>query len=453
MKTFLSIFLVTLFCLCARQERDNPFDTQGVNYYPPKVIAMADTTVSTNDTIRIRATGIDSNGIITNYLWAVNGMNFLDTTDTNFIEASFPDSGIHVVKVKVIDDDGLISATDEVKVYIGLFFTCHVLFNPSGSYAIYAIDVDGDGDIDILSNSDYPDKIAWYENDGKGDFTKYAIPTSQSATQVFGIDIDNDGDIDVLSASGAGVTWFENDGSENFTFHVIDTLGGSASSVFAIDIDSDGDIDVISASRWNNKVAWHENHNSQDFITRTITSSADGVRSVIAIDIDSDSDIDVLSANYNDSKIVWYENDGSESFTTHTITTTAHKTNQVFAIDIDGDSDLDVLSTASNRLGLALNDGVGNFSTQHVIDLISATSVFAIDIDGDEDIDVISSKVSSPNLFWYANDGEGNFSADTIKTPGNDTYAVFAIDIDGDGDNDILADQHGGMRWFENSLK
>ena len=32
------------------------------------------------------------------------------------------------------------------------------------AYSVYAIDIDADGDMDVLSASIYDDKIAWYEN-------------------------------------------------------------------------------------------------------------------------------------------------------------------------------------------------------------------------------------------------------------------------------------------------
>ena len=33
-----------------------------------------------------------------------------------------------------------------------------------GAYSVYACDIDGDGDMDVLSASESDDKIAWYEN-------------------------------------------------------------------------------------------------------------------------------------------------------------------------------------------------------------------------------------------------------------------------------------------------
>ena len=47
-----------------------------------------------------------------------------------------------------------------------------------GAYSVYAADVDGDGDMDVLSASNDDDKIAWYENDGSEGFTEHDISTS-----------------------------------------------------------------------------------------------------------------------------------------------------------------------------------------------------------------------------------------------------------------------------------
>jgi len=78
---------------------------------------------------------------------------------------------------------------------------------------------------------------------------------------VYAKDVDGDGDMDVLSTSyvDAKIAWYENDGNENFSFHTITTNSSGARSVFAIDVDGDGDMDVLSASEYDDKIAWYEN--------------------------------------------------------------------------------------------------------------------------------------------------------------------------------------------------
>ncbi len=69
-----------------------------------------------------------------------------------------------------------------------------------GVRSVYAVDVDGDGDMDLLSASAADDKIAWYENDGNENFTPHTITTGADfAGSVYAIDVDGDGDMDVLS--------------------------------------------------------------------------------------------------------------------------------------------------------------------------------------------------------------------------------------------------------------
>ena len=44
-------------------------------------------------------------------------------------------------------------------------FTAHTITSSADfAYSVYAVDIDGDGDIDVLSASGGDDKIAWYEN-------------------------------------------------------------------------------------------------------------------------------------------------------------------------------------------------------------------------------------------------------------------------------------------------
>ena len=199
-----------------------------------------------------------------------------------------------------------------INLFAQITFTENIVSDTaSAAYSVFAIDVDGDGDIDMLSASNNDDKIAWYENDGNETFTEHIISTNADlARSVFAIDVDSDGDIDVLSASFTDnkIAWYENNGSQVFTEHIISTNADWANSVFAIDVDIDGDIDVLSASGNNDKIAWYENNGSEVFTEHIISTNADWVVSVFAIDVDSDGDVDVLSASINGNKIAWYRN-------------------------------------------------------------------------------------------------------------------------------------------------
>ena len=102
---------------------------------------------------------------------------------------------------------------------------------------------------------------------GQPTFTAATISnTIDYANSVYAIDMDSDGDIDILSGLNdaygdgyGGIQWYENDGSESFTSHTIYSSASYAMSVFAIDVDGDGDIDVLSSSQSDDKIAWYEN--------------------------------------------------------------------------------------------------------------------------------------------------------------------------------------------------
>jgi hypothetical protein len=132
--------------------------------------------------------------------------------------------------------------------------------------SVYSTDLDGDGDMDVLSSSFGDNKIAWYENDGTGNFgSQIVISTAASgAYSVYATDMDGDGDMDVLSASWTDnkIAWYENtDGAGTFgAQNVISTVAMNAVSVYATDMDGDGDMDVVSASNRDDKIAWYEKY-------------------------------------------------------------------------------------------------------------------------------------------------------------------------------------------------
>ncbi|MEW8105359.1 MAG: FG-GAP-like repeat-containing protein, partial [Candidatus Thiodiazotropha endolucinida] len=338
-------------------------------------------------------------------------------------------------------------------------FTAHTITSSAnGAAGVSTVDMDGDGDLDVVSASQNDNKIAWYENDGSQNFTAHTISTSaNTAFAVTTADVDGDGDMDVLSASIGDdkIAWYENDGNENFTAHTITLSADIAASVAAADVDGDGDIDVLSASVGDDRVVWYENDGNENFTTRTITSSASGASFVGTVDLDEDGDLDVLSTSAYDGRVAWYENDGNENFTTRTVTTSAYEARQVIAADVDGDGDLDLLSASrsTDKLAWYENNGSESFTLRTITAAAGpVNAVAAADIDNDGDLDVISASTTDDNLVWFENDGSENFTANTIGGTTGDVYSVAVADMDGDGDVDVLAtdDAADTVTWYEN---
>ncbi|KAJ1394919.1 hypothetical protein B484DRAFT_407740 [Ochromonadaceae sp. CCMP2298] len=75
--------------------------------------------------------------------------------------------------------------------------------------------MDGDSDIDIVSSTDdFPNaEITWWENDGNNppSFTRRTVTdTAATVHFVIAVDLDQDGDIDIVSAEGYAVGFYDN---------------------------------------------------------------------------------------------------------------------------------------------------------------------------------------------------------------------------------------------------
>ncbi len=310
----------------------------------------------------------------------------------------------------------------------------------SGVRSVYAADIDADGDQDALSASAEDDKIAWYQNDGTGNFSVQKLITTEAegAESVYAADLDADGDLDVLSASAEDdkIAWYENDGTGNFSdSKLIISEADGAASVFAADLDADGDLDVLSASAEDDKIAWYENDGTGNFSAqKIITTDADGARSVCTADLDSDGDADVISGSAGDGRIAWYENDGTGNFSAQKIIATdADGVKSVYATDLDSDSDVDVISISDVNGKIAWYENgyedneEGNFSQQKVITTEAdggifsnqklmttkadgARLVYAADLDSDGDTDVLSASTVDGKITWNENDSALNLT-------------------------------------------
>lgn len=344
------------------------------------------------------------------------------------------------------------------------------------SYALFVnhvdyADIDGDGDLDLVSSSHADNKVAWYENtNGQGDFSnrqQVISGTTNSARDVFALDMDGDTDMDLLfftyvdaAVDEYQIIWFENDGTGNFpTEHVVETTTESILRINYADVDNDGDMDIISGQD-DSVLALYKNNGDGTFVAPVIFSEPgfSYLLSLEVADIDGDNDIDVL-ASYNGNEIIWHENDGLGDLSTkHVVIDQMHYPNSVFAADVDGDGDKDLMFANKfyDEVGYFLNtDGQGTFGAPVITSEIpqDPCRIYSLDMDNDGDMDMITNSSQGQRFIWFPNDGAANFGEPIEITSFIERVNhITSADINADGKIDLITSSYDDdkVAWFEN---
>ncbi len=204
-------------------------------------------------------------------------------------------------------------------------------------------DFDGDGDVDWLV-FDLGTGPRFYRNNGLGVFTDdtatslAGVPVLDTFTAQ-AVDLDGDGDLDVL-ASAYATTWILlNQGNAVFGVAPPNYLPVNRGGVaFAADLDGDGRPEIL----MNSARTILRNLGGGTWLDVTATTlPAGATRSVIAFDFDMDGDLDLAG----DLQVL--RNDGGLSFTRIAVPGLAGL-GLPWAVDVDGDLDLDLIHGAGS---------------------------------------------------------------------------------------------------------
>ncbi len=320
-------------------------------------------------------------------------------------------------------------------------------------------DFDGDGDLDIVSmerflpSGDYVLRIA--ANDGTGQFTEvtatYGSPTVVASTRIELGDFDGDGDLDIVTPTD----FYRNVGASPLVQQSIEF----GNDLHVVDVDADGDLDVLgrlapspSSSRTHARLHLNDGTGSFTFDTTRILPLGP-MASFASGDADGDADIDLalgaVSATGGEEEQrsrLWLRDSAAgvfvdasgallpPPFQPHALFPSVAWTARISRGDVDGDGDLDMV-VPSGPDHVVLNDGSGGFHPA-----IGALSEFGLlgDVDGDGDLDAVGATV-------HRNDGTGTFTDDGIPVVSSGSWTPlgtsqpFALqDLDGDGDLDLV---------------
>ncbi len=384
--------------------------------------------------------------------------------DTDIVSGSWSDA-----------DHELIVWKNDGSPFIGSWAGSDVGASVHGIGSVALGDLDGDGDLDIVSSS-YSDEdyevIAW-ENDATpfvGVWSDQDVGSSTSSVYSVALgDLDNDGDLDIVSGSGVGedyevIAW-QNDGTPFNGLWSQQDVGATTDHVVTValgDLDNDGDLDIISGSfsgEDNEVIAW-ENDGSPflgSWPQHDVGPSTDSVRSLALGDLDNDGDLDIVSGSFSgeDYELAAWENDGSPFdaiWLQNDMGTAAANVRSIGLGDLDRDGDLDAVSGSAfggaYQVVVSENDGTP-FSgqwTQYGVgpSSDSVNSVALADLDNDGDPDIVSASGINEDyelIAWLNKGGSAGYEVTATAPPViHGTEALLRMVVTHNGiaeDNDI----------------
>jgi len=215
------------------------------------------------------------------------------------------------------------------------------------AYNIESADLDGDGDIDIVgTNWEYPGggTALWWEQT-PGGWQEHVIgDAALGCTTLHPIELDGDGDVDIVAAKASEHKWYNNELNELVNRFTSSTILSPAMShtydVHGGDLNGDGIAEPIYGGTGG--TIWYERIDNT-WIQNQV--SAISSYHVHCIDIDDDGDNDVLTSEWGQGEFVFNQRVG-DGWSRHVISTGNGGAHCIHAGDIDGDGDLDVIGAA-----------------------------------------------------------------------------------------------------------
>lgn len=309
-------------------------------------------------------------------------------------------------------------------------------------------DVDGDGDLDILTANGrhWAEQDFIYLNSGDGRMLEanYLGNAKSASYTIQAGDVDGNGTIDaVVVRDKLDAVVYLNDGIGRYVFSAaIKDSKGHARSAAMFDADSDDILDLVIATRRGQDMIYKGDGNGGFHVGAPLPDTGFGSTGLATGDLDEDGDIDMVIARRDDAESVIMVNQAG-SFLPFPLAESKGDHRQVVIAELTGDKYPDiVLADTDGSFLLYQGSPKGAFEKPRTFGTVgdNVQALTSIDFDGDGDLDLFAG-CDGRNII-FQNNGKGIFSRQGIGEEA-DSYGVAAGDLNGDGLSDIVVANSG----------
>ncbi|MEM9456818.1 MAG: FG-GAP-like repeat-containing protein [Myxococcota bacterium] len=328
-----------------------------------------------------------------------------------------------------------------------------------GPWRARLLDMDLDGDLDIVTANTNSSDVTILLNDGAGIFGTPMIfetdigwdGSTPRGLAVGDINADtipdavvahhSSSDIAAVAGLGAGLL------APSQTTAL--TANSSPRGIAIADVTGEGTLDWV-ATQYNSDTIMRATQGVSGQFFTTAYFADDGPWGIVLGDIDGDLDFDTVSATRNDSEITRTLNNGSGAFVSSLSFASGSVPEAAALNDVTGDGLLDFItaSPTQDQIRIHPGNGAGSFAASSSFTTAQSTSgqapthVAVADVTGDGLLDVLSANRDSNDVSLLTNAGGGIFMPPviipmTFDAGDSDTYAVRVGDFDGDGELDL----------------
>jgi hypothetical protein len=332
------------------------------------------------------------------------------------------------------------------------------VYSSSGVYPQVAADINGDGELDLVSFT-FSGAVSVQLGNGAGGFTDSSSVAINSGSYGGSAptldDFNGDGHLDLAVAEGgypnAQVYVELGKGNGSFKPPIVSALSSSSTNPYLMlsgDFNGDGKRDIVVLDDQGLGFQVLLGNGDGSFGAPVDNPLTDPVFSMAVGDFNRDgkADVVVTSGNSSNPSVSVYLGKGDGTFQL-SMQNVVYQSSNVTVADVNGDGNPDLVVAGTSFYGstsllVFLGKGDGTFSNPLFGPADSYSSQAAVaDFNGDgkPDIAISTNSYSNVGIAFLPGNGDGTFGAQVYSSPGTQLSGpVFVLDVNGDGRADLV---------------